>query len=130
MAFKATLNFGGKDFDILACNYKLNRDVDPKGRPASPVYGGRISVTLESTDDTSVLEQMVNEYKPSSGTITFKKTNEDAKMKELKWDNGYIVAFEEKIDINSDQPMVLSFTVTAEKVSVGNAKFEQKWPEK
>lgn len=39
MAFRATLTFGGKDFDVLSCNYSLKRDVDSKGRPSSNIYG-------------------------------------------------------------------------------------------
>ena len=66
MAFRATLNLGGKEFDVLECNYKLERDVDVKGRPASNIYGGRVRVRVESTDDTSILEQMVNQFMAAS----------------------------------------------------------------
>ncbi|MBN2742508.1 MAG: type VI secretion system needle protein Hcp [Marinilabiliaceae bacterium] len=128
MAFKATLSLGGKDFDVLDCDYKLDRDVDSKGRPSSNVYGGKIRVRVESTDDTSILEQMVNQFKPISGSISFKKGDEDAKLKELTWENGYIVSFEESIDIVGSRPMSTSFTVSAQVLKVGSAQFEQNWP--
>ena len=28
MAFRSTLNLGGKEYDVLDCNYSLKRDVD------------------------------------------------------------------------------------------------------
>lgn len=31
MAFRATLSFAGKEFDVLDCTYSLKRDVDSKG---------------------------------------------------------------------------------------------------
>lgn len=74
MSFNAKLKFAGKDgIDVLACDYALRRDVDAKGKPSSGVYGGTINLTIESTDDTSIIESMVNQYKPVDGTVTFKK---------------------------------------------------------
>jgi hypothetical protein len=128
MAFRATLQLGGKEFDILDCNYKLDRDVDSKGRPASNIYGGKISIHVESTDDTSILEQMVSQFKPVSGSIVFKKGDEEAKMKELEFENGYIVSFEEGIDVVGSKPMTLRFTVSAKTIKMGGAQFEQNWP--
>lgn len=37
MAFRATLSFAGKEFDVLDCTYSLKRDVDSKGRPSSNI---------------------------------------------------------------------------------------------
>ena len=90
MAFKARLNFSGKEYDVLHCAYALNRDVDAKGRPSSGVYGGTIDIEIESTEDTSIIEAMVNnQYKPITGTLLIKKTEEDAKMKEVNFEDGY-----------------------------------------
>lgn len=128
MAFRATLNLGDKEFDVLDCSYKLNRDVDSKGRPSSNIYGGIVNVHVESTDDTSILEQMVNQFKPIAGNIVFKKGDEEAKMKELQWENGYIVSFEEDIDIVGSRPMSIKFSVSAQTLKMGSAQFEQNWP--
>jgi hypothetical protein len=128
MAFRAVLNLGGKEFDVLDCDYKLERDVDAKGRPASNIYGGKVRVHVESTEDTSILEQMVSQFKPISGSITFKKGDEEAKMKELVWENGYIISFEESIDVVGSKPMTLTFVVSAQVLKMGGAQFEQNWP--
>ena len=128
MAFKATLTLAGKDFDVLDCDYKLDRDVDSKGRPSSNIYGGKVRVRVESTDDTSILEQMVNQFKPISGSISFKKGDEEAKLKELTWENGYIISFEESIDIVGAKPMSTAFVVSAQVLKIGSAQFEQNWP--
>ena len=128
MAFRSTLNLGGKEFDVLDCNYELKRDVDSKGRPSSNIYGGVIFVEIESTEDTSILEQMVNQFNPISGSIIFKKGNEESKMKELSWENGYIISFAEGIDIVGEKPMTIKFSVSAQVIKIGSASFEQNWP--
>ena len=81
MAFKASFKFSdSREFDVLRWDVKFNRDVDPKGRPASDIYGGTINVEVESTPDTIVLDKMFKQYQPVNGNIVFKKADEDAKM--------------------------------------------------
>jgi hypothetical protein len=129
MAFKARINIGSKEFDVLQCSFALSRDVDAKGRPSSGVYGGTVQVEVESTEDTSVIESMVNnQYKPLSGTITFKKSEEDAKMKELSFEEGYIIQYNEGLSITGNTPMALSFVISARKLKIGNAEHENDWP--
>jgi hypothetical protein len=128
MAFKATFNLAGKEYDVLDCKYSLSRDVDSKGRPASNVYGGKIRIHVESTGGTTILEQMVSQFKPISGSIVFKKGDEEAKMKELEFENGYIGEFEEDIDIVGSKPMTITLTVSAQVLKIGGAQFEQNWP--
>jgi len=129
MAFKARITIGSKEFDVLQCSFSLNRDVDAKGRPSSGVYGGTIQVEVESTEDTSVIESMVNnQYKPLSGKITLKKSDEDAKMKELSFEEGYLIQYNEGISITGNNPMTLSFVISARKLTLGNAVHENDWP--
>ncbi len=113
---------------MLDCKYEMKRDVDSKGRPASPVYGGYVHVHVESTEDTSIIEAMAAEHKPIAGSIVFKKGDEEAKMKELNWENGYIVNFDESIDVVGKKPMTINFTVSAQILKIGGANIEQNWP--
>lgn len=130
MAFRASLKFEGQEYDVLECNYSFRRDVDLKGRPSSNVYGGNIYVKIESTDDTKIIAQMVNQFKPCAGTITFNKGDEDAKMKEVTWENGYVIKFTEALDVIGREPMEIDFVVSAEKIKVEGAEVDHKWPKK
>ena len=72
---------------------------------------------------------MVNtQYKPINGTITLKKSDEDAKMKELTFEEGYIIQYNEGISIIGNNPMSLSFVISARKLKMGNAQHENDWP--
>ncbi|HWW42601.1 type VI secretion system tube protein TssD [Pedobacter sp.] len=129
MAFKTRVTLGSKEYDVLQCSFSLNRDVDAKGRPSSGVYGGTIHLEVESTEDTSVIESMVNnQYKAFAGTIVFKKGEEDAKMKELHFEDAYIIQYNEGIAVNDNTPMTLSFVISARKLKIGNAEHTNDWP--
>lgn len=129
MSFRANLNFEGEDFDVIKCDYSIERDVDSKGRPSSNLYGGQIHITVESTSKVSLFDKMASQFKPNTGTISFKKDDEDATLKELKWKNGYIIGLEEGMHIVGDTPMLITITISAQSISVGDALFEQNWPE-
>ncbi len=93
--------------DVLHCCFELSRETDAKGKPSSGVYGGRITAEIESTEDTSIVEAMVNSpVQPFEGVFTYQKTDEDAKMKELSFKNAYLVFYREKIDVNRETPQV------------------------
>ncbi len=129
MSFRATLFTGGKEFDVLGSTYEFSRNTDPKGKPSSNVLGGRITVNIESTEDSSVIEAMLNsQFKPVEGKIVYKKTDEDAKMKEIEFKNAYVVYYKEILDVNNDVPMKITVTFSAEQINVGNAALDNRWP--
>lgn len=126
MAFKASFKFSdSREFDVLRWDVKFNRDVDP----ASDIYGGKIYVEVESTPDTIVLDKMFKQYQPVNGSIVFKKADEDAKMKELVFENGYVVEYEEALNVANPYPMTIKFAISAQTVKMDEATFVQDWPE-
>jgi len=127
-SFRATLEMGGKEYDVLYSNYEFKRNTDAKGKPASSVTGGYVSVTVESTEDTTAIEAMLNnQFKTVDGKIVYKKTDEDAKMKEIEFKNAYIVHYKETLDTTNDVPMTIAMTLSAETLTVGNAELDNRW---
>lgn len=128
-SFRATLELEGKEFDVLYSEYEFSRSTDNKGKPSSNVYGGRVRVEIESTADSSVIEGMLNsQFKPVNGKIIYKKTDEDSTMKEVEFKNSYIVNYREVLDVQGNTPMKISFTVSAEELTLGNAAIDNRWP--
>ena len=128
MAFRADLSMNGKTYRLLHCSYALNRDVDPTGRPSSEVKGGTISFEIESTEDTSIWDLMIAQFKSVDGSIVFKKRDEDAKLKELKFETAYVVALSENFDSTGGNPMSMSFTLSSKKLTLGSEGLENEWP--
>ena len=59
----------------------------------------------------------------------FKKADEDAKMKELVFENGYVVEYEEALNVANAYPMTVKFAISAQTVKMDEATFTQDWPE-
>ena len=128
-SFRASFEFGGNEYDVLYSNFEFSRNTDSKGKPSSNVLGGRVHLVIESTEDTTVIESMLNgQFKPVEGKIVFKKTDEDAKRKEVTFKNAYVVNYKETLDVTNDVPMRIDVTFSAEEISVGDAILDNRWP--
>ena len=69
-----------------------------------------------------------SQFKAVDGKIIYKKTDEDAKMKEIVFKNAYIVHYKETLDANDEVPMTIAMTFSAETITVGNAELDNRWP--
>lgn len=127
MSFKAKLNVGGKDVNVLSVNYDLHQDVDATGRPSSITRGGRIALTVESTGESTFFEWMVNNFERKDGTITFTKRDSDAKLKELSFKEGYLVKYKENFEAANENPMTETFIISAKEIKVGNGEHVNEW---
>ncbi|CAN5609586.1 type VI secretion system tube protein TssD [soil metagenome] len=131
MSFKATLKLGNSEFDVITCSYSFYRDVDVKGRPSSIVYGGRIDFSVESTDDTSIIETMVNnQHKPIDGTVTWTKVDADGTLKVLTFEHSFVVAYSEAFSTSGGDAMLIQFSISAETLKIGNMELVNDWPVK
>jgi len=128
MAFRADLQIDGREYRLLHCSYALSRSVDATGRPSSEVKGGTIHMEIEATEDTSLWDLMIAQYNSVDGVITFKKRDEDAKMKELHFATAYCIDLSENFDSTGGNPMTLQFTLSAKELKMGTETHENDWP--
>ena len=128
MAFKAKFDCDGKTSNVLNCSYSFHQNVDATGRPSSDVRGGMIHLTVESTEDTSVLEWMNDPHAFKDGKVTFFKRDQDSKMKELEFKSAACVEYSESFDANNANPMTMSFTISAKEITLGQATHTNPWP--
>jgi hypothetical protein len=70
---------------------------------------------------------MIDPYKKTSGSIAFMRIDQDSKLKELKFEDGYLVSFVDCFDAEGSQPMMTSLAISARKISVGEASHDVKW---
>jgi hypothetical protein len=50
-------------------------------------------------------------------------------MKELVFENGYVVEYEEALNVANPYPMTIKFAISAQTVKMDEATFVQDWPE-
>jgi len=131
MSYKATLTMStGTQYELLSSSYTWWREVDAKGRPTSKLKGGQILLSLASTADTSIQEQMANRGNTGFNCkVDFYDSNDATMiMKTLIISNCYIVNCAEVHSAGGTLPMMIEFTLSAEKMQIGNAIHTNEWP--
>jgi hypothetical protein len=127
MSFKARLKVAGKELNVLGCSYALKQETDATGRPSSITRGGKITVSIESSGETTFFEWMCNNFERKDGSIVFVKRDTDATMKELSFKEAYLVDYKEIFDNEGETPITEIFTLSAKEIAVGNGAHSNDW---
>src|SRR5215211_8463571 len=119
MSFKAKFKVSGSDdLNVLDVHYSMLQETDATGRPSSITRGGKITLTVESTNKTDLFEWMCNNFERKDGSIVFVKRDSDATLKELKFKEGYLIGFEESFHSTNTNPMVTTFSISAKEITM------------
>lgn len=120
---KATVCLQGKDIEVISSHIEFNRKTDNKGRPVTNVIGGRITITVESTRETTILEAMVNcPFKAISDNT---KDNSIFRVVEFKY--AYIVYYKEIYNVDRKRQMYSTITFSADIIMIGDAYLSNQW---
>ncbi|NHN28050.1 phage tail protein [Flavobacterium jejuense] len=127
MSFKSKVTLGGKEYNILKFSYELFQEIDATGRPSSVTRGGTLNFTVESTGDTNLAELAMDNFERKDGKVTFVKRDTDAKLKELNFSEAYLIRYKEEFDATGTNPLVETFTLSAEEIAIGGAEHKNSW---
>lgn len=127
MSFKSKLSVGGKELNILNASYELFQEIDATGRPSSVTRGGSITITVESTGDSFFFEWMTDNFDRKDGSILYVKRDTDAKLKEVKFTEAYMVKYKENFDASGNNPLTETFTISAREMTIGEGKLVNEW---
>ena len=120
---------GGEGQKLLKLKYSVSRSTDVSGRVASDPSNALIKITVEATEKSDILESLLNgKYKPTTGEVTFNKSHEEGTLIKLNWENGYVIQHEVEFDAIDSNSMLISFVVSAEKITYGGGQYEGVWP--
>jgi hypothetical protein len=126
MSFKAKMTVDGTEYNVMSVSYGLSQSVDGSGRPTSEVKAMDINVIIESSEDNSLMEWAVDSYGKKDGSIVFNKIDQDQKMKQLDFTDGYVTSYAESF---GGDTMMMSVSISARVIKVGNAEIDNGWPQ-
>lgn len=113
---------------MISSHIEFNRKTDTKGRPVTNVIGGRITVTIESTKETIILEAMINSpYKVISGKVTYYNTDDNSVFRVVEFKYAYIVYYKEVFNVDRKRQMYSTITFSADIIMIGNAYLSNQW---
>lgn len=132
MAHTGKFELDGKKAELINLSYHLERGTDDKGKPSTRIRRCLINVTIASDDKlkNSIIEWMYEGNSSKSGkkgsAIILDEAEEE--FKKIEFENGFIVSYNENFNYGGGTNVQETFTISAEKVTIGAAKFDFKWP--
>jgi hypothetical protein len=132
MTHTGEFKLDGKSCELVGLSYHFFRQVDDKGRPATQVRRGEITVTIASDDKLkeAIIAWLAKPDAGKEGEIVLFTGEESSKkaLKTVKFENGYVVDYQENYSHGNLANIQETFTISAEKITIGGAKFDFKWP--
>ncbi len=134
MARRPTLTIDGVVFkNVYSVSYTLYTAKDETGRPADRAHAGTIRVVRESDASSDIARWAMDSSKPNwkSGSVTL-KSPDDATMKELVWENGFITAYTESvphIKNSPDEQIWEEFEISCQILKIADAEIDNRWQE-
>ena len=130
MAYTGLLEVDGTKFKVRHCTYSIHQNIDENGRPSSQVMGGTIQVEVESSDDTSLIDWMIDPTGKKSGKLEFSKTDEEGVLKTIEFEDAFLTSYTESMDAISNAPMAENLVLSAKKLTVNGVSHENVWASK
>ncbi|MFD2934192.1 type VI secretion system tube protein TssD [Spirosoma flavum] len=129
MSFRAELSVDGNTYPIRQLWLEISQTIDAVGRPSSTTQGGKIKLEMDVTEDDTLSEWMADPHKTLGGSVRYYRTDEDATLKEIKFEDAFCVDYVERFDgTQSAQPMTTTITISAQKLKIGQVSVEKNWP--
>ena len=127
-SFSAYLTVGSFTTWVNATTITLHQEADTLGRPASATYGGKLSVSFNTTSDPLITAWAFSPTKQWSGTLTYLKLD-GSTLKVIAFSNAFCTDFREEFDSGDlSGYMITTLVISPEKVSIGGLTHNNNWP--
>lgn len=128
MSFSAVLTIDGgnpEGYDVVSSMCMFSQTLDDKGRPSSGVRGGGMFIQVASTQDSKLVELMLDSFRKFNGEIRYKRMDSDSTAKVVSFEDAFCVQL---TDLFSDtHPHTVMVTITARVIDNGGVKHINKW---
>jgi hypothetical protein len=128
MSFLAKLEIDGEVMNVLEFQFSIGQEIDKSGKPSADPSGGRFRAVLESTKSTMLFDWMISSNQTKNGKLTFFRRDAVSKMRELEFNDGYCIGYDETFIAQSNTAMSVEIVVSAKEVIMNGSKFARNWP--
>lgn len=134
MARRPILEIDGVTYkNVYEVSYGLYTAKDETGRPSDRAHAGVIRIARESDENADIARWAMDSSKPNwkAGKVLFKNPD-DATMKELSWEDGFITKYEETVPHIKQRPddqVYECFEISCHKLVIADAEIDNRWEE-
>lgn len=128
-SFSAVLSLGPAfATNLNSFMMEIEQAIDTLGRPASPTFGGVITMSFNTPTNSLVTKWMFEPAKQLSGTVTMLGLLGET-MKTLDFTNAYCVGLLQSFDGTANASfLTTTIIISPEKITVSYMELDNQWP--
>lgn len=128
-SFSAVLSLGPAfATNLNSFMMEIEQAIDTLGRPASPTFGGVITMSFNTPTNPLVTKWMFEPAKQLSGTVTMLGLLGET-MKTLDFTNAYCVGLLQSFDGTANASfLTTTIIISPEKITVSYMELDNQWP--
>ena len=134
MSFSAALVIAGNPYTVRHFSWGVQQNTDGVGRPDAQVHGGQLTVELDSKPDDVLQHWALDDTKRMNGKLVIfsdssKIGGQEVPRTTIEFEDAYCISLSKQFDGSaSAQGMTMTLTLSANKLSSGTVKLDNKWP--
>ena len=130
MSFSASLLIESKKYPVRRFSWGVRQNTDVVGRPDARVQGGQLHMELDSEADEVLHHWALDDTKKMNGELVIiANNNRFSSRKTILFQEAYCIGLSKVFDgSGSDHGMVMTLTLSANKLSSGEVTLDNHWP--
>ncbi len=115
-------NLYHESYDLLHCEYSLNKEVDKQGKVNSKVRAGNITVALPMLPNNDIMTWVFDVSKKYNGEVTIHDAFEEA-LEKIYFEEARPVNFRLHYEPGDKTNIILLLTINAQRMIIGESEY-------
>lgn len=115
-----------ESYDVIHCEYSLNKSMNHRGEVNSDVRAGSIHVALPMLPNDSIMSWVLDPTKKYNGEITINDAFQES-LERVYFEEARPVSFRLHYEPGETTHVVLLLTINAQRMVIGNTEYKNSW---
>lgn len=115
-----------ESYEVIHCEYSLNKSVDRKGEVNGDVQAGNIHIALPILPNDSIMSWVFDVTKKYNGEITINDAFQES-LERVYFEEGRPIAFRLHYEPGENTHVILLLTINAQRLIIGNTEYKNSW---
>ena len=115
-----------ENYDVMHCEYSLNKTTDKTGRVNSDLVGGSIIVALPMLPNDSIMAWVFDPSKLYSGEVTINDGHSES-LEKIYFEDARPVGFRFHYEPGDSTNVIILLTINAQRMVVGELEYQNKY---
>jgi hypothetical protein len=127
MSFLAKLKVDNIEYNVMEADYTITQEDDGTGQPVKKSAGGKISLKIESTKQTELLDWAISSSARKDGELILYNRDSVSTFRKIAFKDAFCLKYREAFNHNNTDPLFTELIIAAKVLDIKGSKFTNDW---